>query len=349
MQTSHTNFDHLPIVDIADLYHTDPEKRLAAAQQLGFAARETGFFYVTGHHIDPALQTALIEQATRFFSREDDWKMRYYIGKSTCHRGYVPEGEEVFAGGKHDKKEAFDTNLELSPDDPEALAHPHLQGANLWPEQAGFREAVTDYYGAAMELGRTLFKGFALALGLEENHFAAYLKKPPSQLRLVHYPHDAEAIDAPGIGAHTDYECFTILLPTAPGLEVMNGSGEWVDVPPIKNAFVVNIGDMLEAWTGGTYIATSHRVRKVSEERYSFPLFFACDYVTEVKPLPAFATHEALLKYPAVSAGDHLYAQTAQSFTYLKQRVARGELVLPDGSRKLSSFGQEARYAADEN
>ncbi len=80
----------------------------------------------------------------------------------------------------------------------------------------------------------------------------------------------------------------------------------------------------------------------------SFPLFFACDYRTVVAPLPQFATPEATAKYPPLAAGDHLFAQTAQSFTYLKQRLERGELVLPDGSKMLASFGQQARYAAAE-
>ena len=348
MNATHTRFDRLPIVDVSGLYSEDLEVRLATAKVLDHAARDAGFFYVTGHQVSREQQAALVDHAQRFFASSHDWKMRYYIGQSLAHRGYVPEGEEVFAGGKRDKKEAFDTGADLSLDDPLVKAGTPLLGPNVWPEQPGFSEAVTSYYQAAFALGRVLFRGFSLALGLPETHFETYLSKPPSQLRLVHYPFDASAADAPGIGAHTDYECFTILLPTAPGLEVMNGEGSWIDAPPIDNAFVVNIGDMLEVWTGGTYVATSHRVRKVSEERYSFPLFFACDYATVVEPLPKFATPEALAKYPPVSAGDHLFAQTAQSFTYLKQRLERGELVLPDGSKALASFGQQARYAAVE-
>ena len=348
MSQTHTSFDRLPIVDVGGLFSDDPDQRLATARELDRAARDAGFFYVTGHQISRAQQAALIEQAKRFFASPDDWKMRYYIGKSTAHRGYVPEGEEVFASGKRDRKEAFDTGRELPLDDPDVKAGTPMLGPNRWPEQPGFREAVGGYYDAAFTLGRALFRGFSLALGLPETHFERYLQKPPSQLRLIHYPLDPSAEDRPGIGAHTDYECFTILLPTAPGLEVMNGNGEWIDAPPVDNAFVVNIGDMLEVWTGGTYVATSHRVRKVREERYSFPLFFACDYHTVVAPLPQFATPEALAKYPPVSAGDHLFAQTAQSFTYLKQRIERGELVLPDGSKGLASFGQQARYASAE-
>jgi isopenicillin N synthase-like dioxygenase len=348
MSHTHTGFDRLPIVDVSGLYSDDPDARRATARQLDRAARDAGFFYVTGHQVTREQQAALIEQAQRFFAATEAWKMRYYIGTSRAHRGYVPEGEEVFAGGKRDRKEAFDTGRELSPDDPDVQAGTPMLGPNQWPGQPGFREAVSGYYEAAFALGRTLFRGFSLALGLPESHFEAYLTKPPSQLRLIHYPLDPSAEDRPGIGAHTDYECFTILLPTAPGLEVMNGEGEWIDAPPIDNAFVVNIGDMLEVWTGGTYVATSHRVRKVREERYSFPLFFACDYHTVVAPLPPFATQEALAKYPPVCAGDHLFAQTAQSFTYLKERLARGELTLPDGSKALASFGQQARYASVE-
>ncbi|MGY4651112.1 isopenicillin N synthase-like dioxygenase [Mycobacterium sp. URHB0021] len=159
----------------------------------------------------------------------------------------------------------------------------------------------------------------------------------------MHYPYNPDAVDGQGIGAHTDYERFTLLKPTAPGLEVMNGAGEWIGVPPISDTFVVNIGDMLELWTNGTFVATSHRVRRVKEERYSFPLFFNVDYHTEVKPLPRFADTGGTQR-PALRAGEHLFAQTAQTFAYLRKRLGSGELVLPDGSLETGQFGQQALY-----
>jgi isopenicillin N synthase-like dioxygenase len=170
--------------------------------------------------------------------------------------------------------------------------------------------------------------------------------KAPSQLRQIHYPYDADAQDSVGIGAHTDYECFTLLRPTAPGLEVLNGAGAWIDVPPLPGAFVINIGDMLETWTNGEFVATTHRVRKVREERYSFPLFFCVDYDTRIAPLPEFV-RDGRPARPSLIAGEHLFAQTAQSFAYLKRRIAEGKLQLPDGALGLSSFGQEARQRAN--
>ncbi|MFD1558202.1 isopenicillin N synthase family dioxygenase [Paraburkholderia silviterrae] len=342
----HTAFDRLPVVDIAGLFSDDLDRRLAAARALDRSAREVGFFYVVGHGVPGSLRSALTAHARNFFALPYERKMQYYIGHSRAHRGYVPEGEEVFGQGARDRKEAFDTGLELPADDPAVARGTPMLGPNVWPEDLpGFREAVSRYYEAVIALGRVLFRGFALALGLAEDHFDTLLKRPPSQLRLVHYPHDTQASDQPGIGAHTDYECFTILFPTAPGLEVMNGEGQWIDAPPVDDAFVVNIGDMLEAWTGGAYVATSHRVRKVVEERYSFPLFFACDYETVVAPLPGYATPAALQAYPPLVAGEHLFRQTARTFTYLRRRVESGQLVLSDEAASTASFGQHARAA----
>jgi isopenicillin N synthase-like dioxygenase len=338
----HGAFQSLPIVDVSGLYADELDARRETARALGAACREAGFFYLMGHRIDERAIGGLLAQAEAFFALPSEQKLEYYIGKSSNHRGYVPPGEEVFYGGARDQKESFDLCFELPAGSVDARRDP-FSGANVWPALPGFREAVGGYYRAVFELGQRLLRGFALALDLQETFFDRFVSAPPSQLRMLHYPPNPAADVTVGIGAHTDYECFTILLPTKPGLEVMNGAGVWIDAPPRPGAFVVNIGDTLEMWTNGALVATSHRVRKVSEERFSFPLFFSCDYDVEVAPLPQFVSAERPARYPAVKAGEHLYAQTLQSFTYLKQRLSRGELSLPPGARPLSSFGQEGK------
>ena len=334
--SAHTAFTELPQVDISGLCSSDLQDRLAVAGQLGKAAREVGFLYITGHGIEPALSENLKARTRDFFAQPLVQKMRYYIGQSVNHSGYVPEGEEQFGDGNIDHKETYDVNFDYLPKN----GRRPMLGPTQWPDDDAFKRDVKAYYEAALEVSQNLFRGFALALGLPEDTLTKLVTTPPSQLRLIHYPFNANAPqDRPGIGAHTDYECFTILLPTAPGLEVLNGAGEWIDVPLVENAFVINIGDMLEVLSNGEFVATSHRVRKVQEERYSFPLFCACDYDTVISPLLEAKEAGNQNRYTAINCGEHLYAQTIQTFQYLKTKLEQGEIHMPEGSKGLSSFG----------
>lgn len=148
-----------------------------------------------------------------------------------------------------------------------------------------------------------------------------------------------------------DYEYFTILLPTAPGLEVLNGEGAWIDVPPIPNTYVVNIADSLEILSAGKMVATTHRVRPVQEERYSFPMFFSVDYHTLVKPLPellppgdqAAAAEE---KKKPVVIGDHVWSMVAKSHRYGIKGLKTGEIVLPEDAHRTGLFGRKEAPAA---
>ena len=335
-QNPHTAFKELPIVDISGLFSEQLEQRQSAAADLDKAAREAGFLYITGHGVPASAIAELKNCAKQFFSQSEEFKQATYIGHSANHSGYVPMGEERFYNSDQvDAKEAYDIGFDLQ----DLTKQRPMLGPNQWPELEGFKVGVATYYDYALSLSRTLFKGFALALGLDEHFFDKWLNAPANQLRLIRYFFDpAVKEDIPGIGAHTDYEFFTILLPTSPGLQVLNGAGEWIDAPIIPNAFVVNIGDMMEILTNGQYVATSHRVKKVSEERYSFPMFCNLDYDTRVSPLPEFCGQSGA-KYDTVICGEHLFAQTIQTFQYLQKRLANGELELPEGSQALSSFG----------
>ncbi|TYK66622.1 isopenicillin N synthase family dioxygenase [Colwellia echini] len=338
----HKAFTELPVVDISLLYSEDAEERVIAAKSLDKAAREVGFLYLKGHQIPTDLINNLKRVVKNYFSQDEDEKMSSYIGLSKNHSGYVPIGEEGFYSTekkKPDLKEAFD----IGPDTPSLMKRFEQDAKIQWPKNKDFQINVKAYYDAMLELSRVLFKGFALALGLAEDTFTKHLTTPPSQLRLIHYfdNPDAKETDS-GIGAHTDYEFFTILLPTAPGLQVLNGANEWINVPLVDDCFVINIGDMMELISNGQYVATSHRVRQVKEERYSFPFFSSLDYDTVVAPIEEFVTDNQVSSYEPLICGDHLLAQTIQTFSYLQKKAERGEVNLPENSRSLLSFGQSA-------
>lgn len=326
----------LPLVDISGLASDRFEDRLAVARDLDRACAETGFVYVAGTQLDGVPFGRLLARAKAYFALDPTTKMAGYIGLSENHSGYVPVGEEQFGEGPSDFKEAYDINCDYRL----AEGRRPLLGPNLWPDMPGFRGDVLAYYRQVTRIGSQLFRAFALALGLEEDHFDPVLRHPPSQLRVIHYPLDPTAQDRPGIGAHTDYECFTLLFATGPGLQVIDKQGRWADVPPIDGTLIMNIGDMMEVMSNGRYVATRHRVKKVREERYSFPLFHACDYDHVIAPV----TRDAAPRYAPLQGGRHLFDQTARTFAYLKRRIASGELEL-DGAGPAHSFGPQAGLA----
>lgn len=324
----------LPLVDISKLQSTELSDRIEVATALDRACKEVGFLYLKGEQFNFNYVQNLIAVTQAYFKQDIETKMKHYIGLSHNHSGYVPIGEEQFAGNSYDLKEAYDINYDYQGTKKDCP----LLGPTLWPENEIFKTTVSLYYQHLRDISQQIFRGFALALELNEDFFDDKLTEAPSQLRLIHYPYNPDIQDAEGIGAHTDYECFTLLLPTAAGLQVLNKQGQWIDIPLIENTLVMNIGDMMEILSNGKYLATKHRVKKVSEERYSFPLFCACNYDTIIEPV--IKTQSP--KYNAIIGGEHLFNQTAQTFAYLKKRIATGELILKNAV-PLSSFGIEEK------
>ena len=267
----------LPVIDLSA-----PDD--VVAPQIDEACRDRGFFYVTGHGVDPALQDRLEDLARAFFALPEEQKAEIAMARSGhAWRGWFPVGGEL-TSGVPDLKEGIYFGAELPPD-----PRP-LHGPNLFPsEPAGLRDTVLDYLAAMTALGHRLARLMALALGLDGDWFDRHLTADPLVLfRIFHYPPgSAAADDTWGVGEHTDYGLLTILRQDATGgLEVRTGDG-WQDAPPIPDSFVCNLGDMLERMTGGAYRSTPHRVRNTSGAgRLSFPFFFDPAWDADVRPVP---------------------------------------------------------------
>ena len=103
------------------------------------------------------------------------------------------------------------------------------------------------------KLAAKIMSAFAEALNLEPNFFKNYIEFPISALRALNYP-ETTIVSQKGqqrAGAHTDYGSLTILLPQpdTAGLQ-LKMENRWIDVPATKGTFVINIGDLMELWTG---------------------------------------------------------------------------------------------------
>jgi len=104
---------------------------------------------------------------------------------------------------------------------------------------------------------------------------------PNTLLRILHYPplKDNEEEGAIRAAPHEDINLITLLpAATAPGLEVLDSTGQWHAVSCDPGSIVVNVGDMLQMCTGHYYKSTTHRVINPDngdkrKSRFSMPLF----------------------------------------------------------------------------
>jgi isopenicillin N synthase-like dioxygenase len=276
----------LPVIDVAPLVAGGASGEVARA--IGEACRTWGFFYVLGHGIDPGLQRRLEDASRRCFALPLQEKMEIRMERGgKAWRGYFPVGGEL-TSGRPDRKEGLYFGTELSPGDPRVRAGVPLHGANLFPEAVPeLAPAVLAYLQAMTGLGQAVLRGIAESLGLAPSTFEDGMTRDPLILfRIFNYPAQETDDTGWGVGEHTDYGLLTLLKQDdAGGLQVRSGNG-WIDAPPIPDAFVCNLGDMLERMTGGRTRSTPHRVRNVAgRDRLSFPFFLDPGFDTEVRPI----------------------------------------------------------------
>ena len=306
-----------PVIDMAAFGRADVRERARIAAGVDRICRETGFLAVTGHGIGDATIGAIWAATRSFFDQPAELKQRVAPAPGAPY-GYLGPGTEALAKSRGeetppDLKESFNGGPLVVPEgecDPDALAF--CYAPTPWPDLPGFRMAWQAYFREMETLAERIMCLFALALGLEEDHFAPFINAPVSALRALNYP-ATDRPPKPGqqrAGAHTDYGSLTILLPEpgSRGLEVQLPDGRWQAVPPIPGAFVINIGDLMQRWTNDRWRSTLHRVvvppELAGKRRMSLAFFHQPNWHAEIACLAP--CEEGGIRHAPVSSGPYL-------------------------------------------
>jgi len=287
----------LPVIDISALVMENPTEEALnlTAQAINEACRNWGFFYIINHGVSENLQEQLESLTEEFFALPLEQKLKISISENgKALRGYFPILSEL-TSCKPDLKEGIYMGREISSTDSRVKEGLALHGPNLWPDDLPkLKTVVLEYLDVMEKLGRSIMKGIALSLGLPADYFEEkYLEDPTLQFCLFNYPPDLEATEQSeprwGVREHSDYGLLTILKQdNSGGLEVKSCHHGWTKAIPIKNAFLCNLGDMLQAVTNGLYLSTPHRVRNIytGKDRMSYPFFLDPSWNAYIKPLP---------------------------------------------------------------
>ncbi len=127
-------------------------------------------------------------------------------------------------------------------------------------------EIITKFWQACDAAGRRLLTLISRIMGVNETDFLSYFDDPLTNMTLLHYP--SQPADRPkvGIHPHKDTDALTLLFPDPVGGLWLQPRGhkDWIEVVAPPDAMVVNIGDLLELWSGGTFVSTPHKVVNAS-------------------------------------------------------------------------------------
>ncbi len=311
----------LPALDLSALFESgDGPRRQAVLEQMRQACRAPGFFTISGTSIEQSSTDQVLAQMGQFFSLPDEHliKRSVHNALSGGGTGWGPMfGEPAYQEATTAWVESFDRGPGLAGFQPDERAAAFGIYPNLWPELPGFREAVDTWYAQANQLVEVLFRAFAEMLGLAPDYLLSRTgPRAPRTMRLLRYPANDGPADRHnvGIAAHTDYECFTLMYQSAPGLELTDADGRWWQAPAGPGEMLVILGDMMEWLTNGYLRATGHRVLNTTWQRDSIILFAALNGDCEVGPLPRFVSERYPANYTPVRQSDRIKTQLAKAY-----------------------------------
>jgi len=285
-------FEQIPVIDITPAMGARPEAGFAG--HFTDVCHEVGFALVTGHGVDSQLVDDVFAMMHRFFALPDEQKRLVDKNASPQMRGWEPVGAET-TNNRPDLREQIDVwTAHPVADDPALPVYHRLHGPNQWlPEDvlAGHCELSERWIAALANVADHLMATLAVGLGLDPDHFRRLFgQRTMSLAKFIHYPPTPNG--GAGVNPHHDAGFVTVLAPgPTPGLQVQNPEGDWIDVPIVEDAFVINLGENFQAMTGNYLVATPHRV-VTAEERWSAGYFHGPSLDTPLAPLdlaPSFA------------------------------------------------------------
>ncbi|KAF3438268.1 hypothetical protein FNV43_RR21029 [Rhamnella rubrinervis] len=285
-QSSSSSSPELALIDLSKLDGPDHEH---AAKEIVFAAETLGFFQVVNHGVPLELLDSLKKSAYSFFEQEPEKKAVYRNGVSPSP--YVKYGTS-FVPEKEKALEWKDYISMVYTTDVDALAS--------WPKEC--KEVALEYLKTSVSMVRKILKVLLGNLGVTAVEESDQMMDGLTGLKMVnmnYYPKCPNPELTVGVGRHSDMGTLTVLLQDEigglyvkleeDGIRInnnINGYDQWIEIPPINGALVINIGDTLQILSNGKYRSAEHRVRTTStKSRVSIPIFTIPKPTEKIGPL----------------------------------------------------------------
>ncbi|KAM3244047.1 hypothetical protein ACQJBY_055762 [Aegilops geniculata] len=263
---------NFPVINMEKL---ETEERGAAMEVIHDACKNWGFFELLNHGISHELMDE-VERVS---------KAHYAACREEQFKEFAAKTLEAGEKGADVKDMDWESTFFVR----------HLPASNLadLPDlDHHYRRLMKEFAGEIEKLAEKVLDLLCENLGLEQGYLKrafAGSRGPTFGTKVSSYPPCPRPDMVDGLRAHTDAGGVILLFQDdqVSGLQLLK-DGAWVDVPPMRHAIVVNIGDQLEVITNGRYKSVMHRVlTRPDGNRMSIASFYNPGADAVIFPAPA--------------------------------------------------------------
>ncbi|KAL5572853.1 hypothetical protein UlMin_022450 [Ulmus minor] len=252
-------------VKLQTLDISEPKLHPSSLSSLAETCKTWGFFHIKNHGISNELCTKICSISKQVFNLPSETKLK--LGPFSSTKTYTP----------HFIASPFFESLRVS--GPNFLESAQCSADVLFDQHNSLFSEMLQEYGSKMaEVSKKIVEILLKSLGEGfEKKYEAEFKNCHGYMRINNYspPKNLED-ETEGLGMHTDMSCVTIVYQDEiGGLQVRSKDGKWLDINPCEGTLLVNIGDMLQAWSSEKLRSSDHRVvLRKPENRFSLAFFW---------------------------------------------------------------------------
>ncbi|KAM3700688.1 hypothetical protein ACJW31_05G117700 [Castanea mollissima] len=289
-----SSLPQVPVIDMQRLTSKDfMDKEL---ENLHHACKHWGFFQLINHGVNISLLENVKSGIQEFFNLPIEEKKMF-----SQQTGDIEGFGQVFVVSEEQKLDWADLFYMIT-------LPVHLRKPHLFPKlPLPFRDTLEAYSLDLKALAMKILDLMAKALKMETVDMMVLFEEGHQAMRLNYYPPCPQPELAIGLNSHSDAVGLTILLQVneMEGLQIRQ-NGMWIPVKPPHNAFVVNIGDILEIVTNGIYRSIEHRATVNSErERLSIATFYSPKLDGDMGPAPSLVKPERPALFKRIGVADY--------------------------------------------
>ncbi|CAN0878303.1 Gibberellin 3-beta-dioxygenase 1 [Linum grandiflorum] len=288
-----TTNEPVPVIDLS---------RPGAMREIGHACRDWGVFQVVNHGVP----TEVVDHMEKNVGGE-------FFGLPMHEKLKAARSPDGVSGFGLARISSFFPKLMWS-EGFTLVGSPAEHFEKVWPQDyKQFCDIVEGYEKEMQKLASRLMDLILGSLGITTQDLnwdrPVSSSSSSAAIQLNHYPACPDPDQAMGLAPHTDSTLVTILHQNdTSGLQVLrDGGAQWVTVPPIKDALVVNAGDLLHILSNGLYPSVVHRaVVNRKKSRMSIAYLYGPPSNVRISPVGKLVGPSQPPLYRAVTWNEYL-------------------------------------------